>query len=119
RAAPWDVVMCRLSAAHPGAERSLLPAAAAAGAGVIAFSALSYGRLLAPGVTAADCYRYCLSQPGVSVCLSAPRRWRELCENLTVLERPALAEADIERLRAHGRRVHEANRAFSALVHRA
>lgn len=120
-ARPWDVVMCRLSAAHPGAERSLLPAAAARRAGVIAFSALSYGRLLDPasGVTAADCYRYALSQPGVSVCLSAPRRWRELVENLAVLERPELDPAGIERLRAHGRRVHEANRTFARLVHRA
>jgi hypothetical protein len=52
------------------------------------------------------------------VCLSAPRRWRELSENLTVLERPVLAAPDIERLRAHGERVHASNRAFTRLVHR-
>ena len=122
RARPWDVVMCRLSAAHPGAEHTLLPAAAARGAGVIAFSALSYGRLLAPQaappVTAADCYRYALSQPAVSVCLSAPRRFRELAENLDVLSRPTLPEPEIARLRAHGARVHARNRSFAALVHK-
>lgn len=121
-AQPWDVVMCRLSAAHPGAERSLLPAAAARGTGVIAFSALCYGRLLGDpgsGVTAADCYRYALSQPGVSVCLSAPRRWREVAENLAVLPHPTLPPEGIALLRAHGERVHAANKAFSRLVHRA
>lgn len=138
----WDVVMCRLSAAHPGAERELLPAAIAHGTGVIAFSALCYGRLLAaplgagglgaplgagglgppldaPPITAADCYRYALSQPGVSVCLSAPRRWRELSENLAVLQQPALDPQAIERLRAHGERVRADNKSFEALVHRA
>ncbi|MEZ4295032.1 MAG: aldo/keto reductase [Polyangiaceae bacterium] len=120
-ARPWDVIMCRLSAAHPGAERSLLPAAAARGVGVLAFSALCYGRLLAAseGVSAADCYRYALSQPGVSACLSAPRRWRELSENLTVLEQPTLEPHAIERLRAHGARVHSANKAFARLLRRA
>lgn len=163
-ARPWDVVMCRLSAAHPGAERQLLPAAVAQGTGVIAFSALCYGRLvsaplaartaarrasreleragvdvraigssgavaldptapdrssLAPMISAADCYRYALSQPGVSACLSSPRRFRELSENLAVLRDPTLDRASIERLRAHGERVREENRTFASLVHRA
>jgi diketogulonate reductase-like aldo/keto reductase/HEAT repeat protein len=113
---PWDVIMCRLSAAHPGAERGLLPAAAARGVGVIAFSALLYGRMLARGVSAPDAYRYCLSQPGVSVCLSAPRRFDELSENLAVLRQPALAPDALARLRAHGVEVHAENRAFQALV---
>ena len=120
-ARPWDVIMVRHSAAHPGAERALLPAASARGVGVIAFSALLYGRMLAEpcsgeAVTAADCYRYVVSQPGVSVCLSAPRRFRELEGNLEVLRRPLLDAAAIDRLRAHGARVHAQNRAFTTLV---
>lgn len=118
----WDVLMCRLSAVHPGAERSLLPAAKARGVGVIAFSALCYGRLLSDPnskVKAADGYRYALSQPGVSVCLSAPRRWRELEENLTVLDRSLLPPSELERLRAIGERARAENQAFSRLVHRA
>lgn len=133
-AQPWDVLMCRLSAAHPGAERSLLPVAASRGVGVIAFSALCYGRLLSSGtladpagaeplsdtrpVTATDCYRYSLAQPGVSLVLSSPRRWRELSENLSVLRSPALSPAEIARLRAHGERVRKGNQRFAALVHR-
>ncbi len=173
----WDVVMCRLSAAHPGAEREVLPAALAHGTGILAFSALCYGRLVSaplgsrrtsrsghlasegasldanrtspldaaanvgvslaaartspldavatlgasldtPPITAADCYRYVLSQPGVSVCLSAPRRWRELSENLAVLQQPTLDPAAMERLRAHGERIRADNQSFEALVHR-
>ncbi|HWN69833.1 MAG TPA: aldo/keto reductase, partial [Haliangium sp.] len=122
-AAAWDVVMMRHSAAHPGAEEAFLPLAAARGVGVLTFSALCYGRLLeaspehaAP--SAADCYRYSLSQPGVTACISAPQRYRELVENLAVLEAPVLGQATQDALRAHGRRVHARSRDFNALVRR-
>ncbi len=117
----WDVVMCRHSAAHPGVELSVLPAAREHGVGVITFSALVYGRMLMPGeggvrMEAADCYRYSLVQPGVTSCLSAPRRQRELEENLKALQTSTLATEAVARLRAHGARVHDDNRAFVALV---
>jgi aryl-alcohol dehydrogenase-like predicted oxidoreductase len=102
----WDVVMIRHSAAHPGAEERLFPVAAASDVGVLAFSATSYGRLLrgttAPS-TAAECYRYSLSQPGVTACVSAPRGGVELMENLVVLDQPTLSPTRIAELRAHGR----------------
>ena len=42
--------------------------------------------LSGPGApSAADCYRYSLSQPGVTACISAPRRPEELIENLAAL----------------------------------
>jgi aryl-alcohol dehydrogenase-like predicted oxidoreductase len=122
--APWDVVMVRHSAAHPGAERDVLPAARARGTAVLAFSALCYGRMLAarPGADArpgaADCYRYSLSQPGVTAVISAPRRRRELAENLAVLAQPALAPQALEALRAHGRWVRGQSRDFNELVRR-
>lgn len=125
----WDVIMTRHSAAHPGAEAALFPAAQAAGVGVLTFSALCYGRLLrrpAGGPTeaetregtptAADCYRYSLSQPGVSACLCAPRRYRELVHDLGVLSRPSLSQAEQEALRAHGRLVHRDDRHFDLLL---
>lgn len=123
----WDVIMTRHSAAHPGAEAALFPAAQAAGVGVLTFSALCYGRLLrrpaggpseAPEAppTAADCYRYSLSQPGVSACLCAPRRYRELVHDLGVLSRPTLSAAEQEALRAHGRLVHRDDRHFDLLL---
>jgi HEAT repeat protein len=115
---PWDVAMVRHSAAHPGAEESVFPAARARGVSVLAFSTLSYGRLLGGPFTAADCYRYSASRPGVSACLSAPRHRRELVENLVVLAQPGLDDATVAALRAHGRRVHEANRDFGATIRR-
>jgi aryl-alcohol dehydrogenase-like predicted oxidoreductase/HEAT repeat protein len=125
-AAAWDVVMMRHSAAHPGAEEAFLPLAAARGVGVLTFSALCYGRLLEaspaldgqPPPSAADCYRYSLSQPGVTACISAPQRYRELIENLAVLDAPVLGPAALDELRAHGRRVHARSRDFNELVRR-
>lgn len=123
--AAWDVIMTRHSAAHPGAEEALFPAARAAGVGVLTFSALCYGRLLRRPLeareetevpSAADCYRYSLSQPGVSACLCAPRRYRELVHDLGVLSRPTLSPAEQEALRAHGRLVHRDDRRFDLLL---
>jgi aryl-alcohol dehydrogenase-like predicted oxidoreductase/HEAT repeat protein len=120
---PWDVIMTRHSAAHPGAEEAFLPQAAARGVGVLTFSALCYGRLLEaspdrPPPSAADCYRYSLSQPGVTACISAPQRYRELVENLTILDAPALEPAALDELRAHGSWVHARSRDFNELVRR-
>jgi predicted aldo/keto reductase-like oxidoreductase len=123
---PWDVLMIRHSAAHPAAEEGLLPAAAAAGVGVLGFSATSYGRLLRtagspPGVappTAAECYRYSLSQLGMSACISAPRGGVELVENLAVLEEPLLPGPRLVELRAHGRAVRTESLDFARHVRR-
>lgn len=122
----FDAIMVRHSAAHPGAEAELLPAARERGVGVLGFSALCYGRLLrrVPGATgeppdAADCYRYTLSQPGVSAVISAPRRRRELEENLEVLARPTLEPEAITRLREHGAHVHRESERFNQLVRQA
>ncbi|MBL0216896.1 MAG: aldo/keto reductase [Myxococcales bacterium] len=115
---PWDVVMTRHSAAHPGIEDALLARAQAAGAGVLTFSALCYGRMVSgPGAPEpADCYRYSLSQPGVTACITAPRRHRELVENLAVLERTQLDETELARLRAHGAGVRIENQRFNTLI---
>ena len=70
--------MIRHSAAHPGIEDELLPTARERGTAIVTFSALTYGRMIsgAAAPTPADCYRYSLSQPGVTACISAPRRHR-------------------------------------------
>lgn len=115
---PWDVVMIRHSAAHPGIETALLPVARERGTAIVTFSALCYGRMLSgPGApTAAECYRYSLSQPGVTACISAPRRYRELVENLGVLAEPMLSTERVAALREHGRAVHAESARFNALL---
>ncbi|MBA3499879.1 MAG: aldo/keto reductase, partial [Deltaproteobacteria bacterium] len=115
---PWDVVMIRHSAAHPGIENALLPTARERGTAILTFSALCYGRMLSgPNApSASDCYRYSLSQPGVTACISAPRRYRELVENLGVLADPVLSAERIAALREHGQGVHAESARFNTLV---
>lgn len=117
-AQPWDVVMTRHSAAHPGIEHELLPTARAHGTAIVTFSALCYGRMLvgdhAP--PARDCYRYSLSQPGVVACISAPRRRAELVENLDALRAPMLDADRLAELRAHGLGVRADNQRFNTLL---
>jgi diketogulonate reductase-like aldo/keto reductase len=117
-ASPWDVVMIRHSAAHPGIEAELLPAARQTGTAILTFSALCYGRMVSgPGAPSpADCYRYSLSQPGVAGCISAPRRRRELIENLAALRSPILDAAQLAVLRAHGVGVRAENQRFNTLL---
>ena len=120
----WDLVMLRHSAAHPGAERELLPAAERAGTGVLTFSALCYGRMLRPHgelalPTAADCYRYSLARPAVAACISAPRFHRELEHNLQVLTAPTLTAAAAAALRAQGAAVYAQDTRFNTLLRQA
>jgi hypothetical protein len=69
--------------------------------------------------SAVDCYRYSLSQPGVSACLTAPRSHRELVQNLEVLVRPYMMPEALETMRAHGTRVRARNQQFNALIRQA
>lgn len=122
----WDVMMTRHSAAHRGAEGALFPRALALGVGVLSFSNLGYGRLLAPvpgaettPVSAADCYRYSLAAPGVSASVSAPRSLGEIREGLRALEEPGLPEDTRARLLAHGDAVYALSQHRNGLVRQA
>lgn len=77
---------------------------------------LVHGEQIGPLPTAVDCYRYTLSQLGVSACWSAPRSYSELAENLAVLSAEPLPSADSERLRRHGQLVHAEDRRFRAFL---
>ena len=105
----WDLLMLRYNMAHRTAEAQVLPAAQAAGLPVIAFTCTRWGTLLkgepqwhAPAPTAADCYRYALDHPAVHVALTAPATCSQLQENLTALNAPSLAIAEIEHWQAYG-----------------
>ena len=111
----------------PGAEEKLFERAFETDTGVLGFSATNYGRLLKPtGTTAhsphppsaAECYRYTLSQKGATACISAPRGGVELVENLAVLRDHTLTEARMTELRAHGALVREESLDFGRHVRR-
>lgn len=110
-----DLLMIRYNAAHRGAERQIFPVIQARGMPVVAYTALRWQALLRstpddpPGFvppTAAECYRFVLEQPGVSVVLAAPGSDAELAHDLEILDRPErlTPERYIE-LQAHGDRV--------------
>jgi hypothetical protein len=52
----------------------------------------------------------------VTACISAPRRHRELIENLEVVVDPALPAERFEAVRAHGAKVRIENQRFNQLI---
>ncbi|MFN3198991.1 MAG: hypothetical protein ACE366_11390 [Bradymonadia bacterium] len=103
----WPTLMIRHSAGHHSAEAEVMPLAEACGAEIITFSNLCYGQMLkARGgqplpFTAADCYRYALSQKAVKISLSAPRVVKQLNANLDVLADPTLSPERQAMMRAY------------------
>ena len=110
-----DLLMIRYNAAHRGAERDIFPTTDRLRLPIVAFTALRWGALLhltpddPPSFTppsAADCYRFALAHPSVSVVLAAPNTRAELLEDLSVLAdwRP-LPPDRLAALTSHGERV--------------
>jgi HEAT repeat protein len=120
-AAEWNPVMVRHSAAHRGAETQVFPHARQKGTSIITFNNTCYGRLLKPQgerppPRAADCYRYTLSFPEVTMCLSAPATWEQLDENLEALRDPHLPEERKQLLLEQGAEVYREETLFRRLV---
>jgi predicted aldo/keto reductase-like oxidoreductase len=108
---PFDVVHFRYNAAHRGAEKDIFPCAAGEGRpGLVAFTATRWGQLLKAKkmprdekpLTAAECYRFVLSNPAVDVCMSGPRTVEEMRENLAVLDSGPMTEDEMARARRIG-----------------
>ena len=117
-----DLLMLRYNAAHRGAEQDVFLVTAQLRMPVITFTGLRWKGLLERTPedpprfrppTAAECYRFCLANPNVTVALTAPGNRTELDHNLTLLEdwRPP-SEAEVAGLKAHGDRVHHHARTF-------
>lgn len=97
-----DVLMHRYNMAHRQAEKNVLPAAQISGIAVVAFTCTRWGTLLKghpnwkkEPPTAADCYRYVLHHPGISLVLTAPKTRQQLEANLSVLHVPQLQAQEI------------------------
>ena len=113
-----DVLMARYNAAHRGAATQVFPRLQVHGEpkpGVVAYTATRWGTLLDPRLTpagrrtptAADCYRFVLSNPDVDVCLTGPATAQQLEANLKALELGPLAEDEMRWMREVGDHVHE------------
>lgn len=118
---PLDLLMVRYNAAHPGAEQDIFPHLAKRNPAIVAYTATRWGGLLkrpkgwdGPVMTAADCYRFCLSNPHVDLVLTGPKNRGELEENLTRLrEKGPLSDPETRWIREYGGIVHRKSSRFT------
>jgi aryl-alcohol dehydrogenase-like predicted oxidoreductase len=107
----FDVLHFRYNAAHRGAEKDIFPfVGKERRPGMVVFTATRWGKLLDPAKmppgekppTAADCYRFVLTNPAVDVCMSGAKTVEQMRENLALLDAGPLADAELERMRRIG-----------------
>lgn len=112
----YDVFQLRYSAAHPGAEQDIFPHLPESGRpGTASFTCTRWGDLLNPKkmptgevpLTAADCYRFALSNPYIDVAICGPGNDDETTQALSVLQSGPMGEQELSRARAIGHHVHE------------
>jgi aryl-alcohol dehydrogenase-like predicted oxidoreductase len=111
----FDAIMVRYNAAHPGAEREVFPYVCDLDPGVLSFTATRWGTLVDPAKTpagektpsAADCYRFVLSNGHVHATLTGPRDGRELDAGLKALELGPMDEAELAWMRRVGAHVRD------------
>lgn len=112
---PIDILMVRYNAAHTGAERDVFPHLPADNRpGITSYTATRWGQLLKarkmpPGekpLTAAECYRFVLSNPSVDLCFTGPKNEAEMNDALLALEGGPMSAEEMERVRRIGDHVH-------------
>ena len=116
-----DVLMIRYNAAHRGAEVDIFPQLAAHDPGLVSYTATRWSFLLRktkgwpadrPLPTAAQAYRFVLSNPHVDVVLTAPSNPRQLEENLDALQAGPLDSTEMAFMREFGDAVHHNRKWF-------
>ena len=106
-----EVIHVRYNAAHRGAEQDVFPFFnKPERPGIVSFTATRWGKLLNPKympinetrLTAADCYRFVLSNPMVDVCMMGVKNVQQLRENMAMMEMGMMDEAELNRVRKIG-----------------
>ncbi|MFO7962823.1 MAG: hypothetical protein R6U50_02780 [Desulfobacterales bacterium] len=117
----FDIFHIRYNAAHRGAEEECFSHfAGGKRPGVVTYTATRHGVLLNPKkmppgeapLSAADCYRFIMTNPNVDVCLCGPKDRREMQEAISALERGPLSPEDMDRAKRIGDHVHQKVRGF-------
>lgn len=110
---PLDLLMVRYNAAHPGAEQDIFPRVEPNRRAIVAYTATSWRRLLkrprgwdGKVPDAGTCYRFCLTNPAVSVVLTGPKTRNQLVENLESVRRGPLDADELKWMREFGSFVH-------------
>jgi aryl-alcohol dehydrogenase-like predicted oxidoreductase len=107
----FDIFHVRYNAVHRGAEREVFPNIPAQNPpGLVSFTATSWRQLLGhkripPGEkvpTAADCYRFVLTQPGVNICMTGPADAAQFQQALDALPRGPMSEDELAWMRRVG-----------------
>ncbi len=118
-----EAFMIRYNAKHPGAEQDIFPHTAARNPTIFAYTATSWRQLIrpiagielppfpgeagssVPPLTAAHCYRFCLSSPHVHAVWTGPADRAQLDANLDAMADGPLPDDVMEWVRAYGREV--------------
>jgi aryl-alcohol dehydrogenase-like predicted oxidoreductase len=108
----FDIFHVRYNAVHRGAEREVFPQMLTPHPpGLVSFTATSWRQLLlghkrippAEKIpTAADCYRFVLTQPAVNVCMTGPSNAEQLQAALEALRLGPMAEDELAWMRRVG-----------------
>jgi aryl-alcohol dehydrogenase-like predicted oxidoreductase len=107
----FDIFHVRYNAVHRGAERDVFPHLPAQDPpGLVAFTATSWRQLLGHRriprgekiPTAADCYRFVLTQPAVNVCMTGPSNAAQFEHALEALRRGPMTEDELAWMRRVG-----------------
>jgi len=111
------IVHVRYNAIHKGAEREVFPLLGTGGnrLGAVAFTATSWRQLMdakrmPPGErlpTAADCYRFVLSNPAVDVCMSGPADEAQANSALQALDLGPMSGDELAWMRRVGDFIHK------------
>jgi aryl-alcohol dehydrogenase-like predicted oxidoreductase len=111
----FDVFHIRYNAAHRGAEKDVFPFLTGENRpGVITYTATRWRHLLNPKkmppgespLSAADCYRFVLSNSDVDVCLCGPANISQMKEALSALDQGPLNPDEMKRIQFIGDHVH-------------
>ncbi len=107
----FDIFHIRYNAANRGAEVDAFPNLTGNGRpGIVSFTATRWRQLLKQkkmpknekAMSAADCYRFVLSNPSVDVCMVGANSLQQMRDNLTVLESGPLTEEELSRVHKIG-----------------
>jgi aryl-alcohol dehydrogenase-like predicted oxidoreductase len=119
-----SALMVRYNAAHPGAEQEVFPKLGDNPPGIVAYTATRWGDLVKPALTptgeptprGSDCYRFCVTNPAVNVCIAGAKDKSELDEALAALDRGPMSEDELLWMRRVGSEVKKHARPNSGAV---
>lgn len=111
-----DILMVRYSAAHADAEQEIFPFLELHHPNVLSYTATRWTQLLRRPrgwrqgdfiPSAAQCYRFALSNASVNACLTAPTNLEQFTANVRALADGPLTEDEMVRIRRFGQFVHD------------